>query len=104
MRVIDIQSARLKTLSPDDWDKPIFSPGLRLVHKAISNDSVGSLVAIFLCIFNGRHFLSEQLESIAQQSHKNWRLYVSDDGDCEESAELINVFKDRFEEGRQCLL
>lgn len=100
MRVIDIQSARFKTQFPKAWESPNFSPELSLVPKAQTIVPAGPLVAIFLCIFHGKHFLSEQLESIAQQSHKNWRLYVSDDGDCDESAAVINVFKDRFEEGR----
>lgn len=91
---------RLDTRLPEAWKAPGFSPELRLVRNAPSLEPVGPHVAIFLCIFHGKHFLSEQLESIAQQSHKNWRLYVSDDGDCDESLALIDAFKDRFEEGR----
>ena len=54
-------------------------------------------VAILLCIFRGKHFLEEQLDSIAQQTHTNWKLYISDDGDCEESLRIIEKFSRRFE-------
>ncbi len=100
MRVIDIQSTRSKTRFPDALESQNFSPEISLVPTAKPSLPAGPVVAIFLCVFHGKHFLSEQLESIAQQSHKNWRLYVSDDGDCDESNAVINVFKDRFEEGR----
>jgi glycosyltransferase involved in cell wall biosynthesis len=98
--IVDIKSKRLKAPVPEAREELSFSSELRLVHEAPSNVPVEPLVAIFLCIFHGKHFLSEQLESIAQQSHQNWRLYVSDDGNCEDSAALINMFKDRFEDGR----
>ena len=100
MRDIDTQPMRLDARFPEVFKAPIISPELRLIHKAPSLEPVGPLVAIFLCIFHGKHFLSEQLESIAQQSHTNWRLFVSDDGDCDESLALIDAFKYRFEEGR----
>jgi glycosyltransferase involved in cell wall biosynthesis len=97
MRVIDIQSTRLKTRSPEAWDKPSFSSELRIVHKAKSNEPVEPLVAILLCIFHGKKYLAEQLESIANQSHRHWKLFISDDGDCPESRKIIDKFKSRFE-------
>lgn len=61
-------------------------------------------VSILLCIFDGKHFLLEQLESIAAQTHKNWKIYVSDDGDCSESLAIIDQFKKRFKEERVFIL
>lgn len=75
-------------------------PELPLVHEAISNKPVGQLVAILLCIFQGKKYLAEQLESIANQTHRNWRIYISDDGDCTESRQIIKEFKSRYECGR----
>lgn len=31
-------------------------------------------------VYNGAKYIGEQLESIANQTHKNWRLIISDDG------------------------
>ncbi len=100
MRDIHTQPARLKSRFAEAWKAHNISPELRLVDKEPSLERVEPLVAVFLCIFQGKYFLPDQLESIAQQSHTNWRLYVSDDGDCDESLALINAFKNRFEEGR----
>ena len=37
-------------------------------------------VAILMCTKNGAAFIDEQLKSIAEQTHENWILIVSDDG------------------------
>ena len=71
---------------------------LSLVKNNSTIQSAEPLVAILLCVFQGKHFLSAQLDSIADQSHQNWKLYISDDGDCRESIELIKKFKSRFKE------
>ena len=39
-----------------------------------------SKVAILLCTYQGQRYLHEQLNSFVTQSHKNWELWVSDDG------------------------
>jgi len=36
-------------------------------------------VSILLSTHNGAKFLPEMLESLYQQSHKNWKLYIRDD-------------------------
>jgi glycosyltransferase involved in cell wall biosynthesis len=38
------------------------------------------LVAVLLCTRNGARFLEEQLNSLRAQEHKNFNLWVSDDG------------------------
>jgi glycosyltransferase involved in cell wall biosynthesis len=58
------------------------------------------LVSILLCIFDGKYFLLEQLESIAAQTHTNWKIYVSDDGDCQESIAILEEFKNRYKDER----
>jgi len=37
-------------------------------------------VAILLCTYQGQKYLHEQLNSFVAQTHKNWALWVSDDG------------------------
>jgi glycosyltransferase involved in cell wall biosynthesis len=73
------------------------------LQSTSSSEKVSS-VSILLCIFDGKHFLLEQLESIAAQTHKNWKIYVSDDGDCSESLAIIDQFKKRFKEERVFIL
>jgi glycosyltransferase involved in cell wall biosynthesis len=49
-------------------------------------------VAILMCTKDGAKFLDEQLRSIADQSHTNWSLFVSDDGSADETREIIRRF------------
>lgn len=46
-------------------------------------------VAILLTTYNGSRFLEEQLQSIIQQTHARWTLYVSDDGSSDDTLKII---------------
>jgi len=46
-------------------------------------------VAILMCTYNGARFLEEQLNSFAEQTHTNWRLWVSDDGSTDETLHIL---------------
>ena len=50
-------------------------------------------VVIFMCTKNGAAFLRQQLDSIADQTHTNWVLYVSDDGSTDETTEILREFE-----------
>lgn len=50
------------------------------------------LVTILMATFNGAAFLGDQLASIAGQSHRNWRLRVSDDGSTDGTLSLLETF------------
>ena len=52
-------------------------------------------ITILLCTYNGARFLIAQLASIEQQSHKNWRLIVSDDGSTDETLAILRHFAER---------
>lgn len=60
-------------------------------------------VAVLMCTHNGEAFLQAQLDSIAAQSHRAWRLWVSDDGSTDATAALLERFAGRCEAG-QCRL
>jgi glycosyltransferase involved in cell wall biosynthesis len=100
MSVIESALVRGKIESPDFYTTQSPLTELRLAENNPTIHSTKPLVAIFLCIFHGKHFLSAQLESIADQSHRYWRLYISDDGNCRESIDLIKKFQSRFKEGQ----
>jgi glycosyltransferase involved in cell wall biosynthesis len=54
-----------------------------------------ALVTILLCTFNGCRYLVEQLESIERQSHRNWRLVISDDGSSDATLGIVREFAAR---------
>ncbi|MCP3460933.1 glycosyltransferase family 2 protein [Bradyrhizobium sp. CCGUVB23] len=49
-------------------------------------------VAILLAVRNGARFLSEQLQSYAEQTHPNWSVHVSDDGSSDGTHDIIQDF------------
>ncbi|MFN0115650.1 MAG: glycosyltransferase family 2 protein [Paracoccaceae bacterium] len=55
----------------------------------------GVHVAILMATRNGAAFLSEQLESIAAQDHRNWSLTVSDDGSSDATRDIVAAFAAR---------
>ncbi|MBX3654362.1 MAG: glycosyltransferase family 2 protein [Ramlibacter sp.] len=56
------------------------------------NESERNNVAILLGTFNGERHLEAQLTSIAKQSHKDWTLWVSDDGSSDRTSEILRHF------------
>ena len=49
-------------------------------------------ITIILATFNGERHLAEQLDSIARQSHRNWRILASDDGSSDGTRALLEAF------------
>lgn len=52
-------------------------------------------IAIALCTHNGGRYLGAQLQSIAAQSHRNWHLYISDDGSADDTLQIAGEFASR---------
>ena len=49
-------------------------------------------IAILMGTFNGAKYLREQLQSLADQTFRNWSLHVSDDGSTDASCEIVRDF------------
>ena len=47
------------------------------------------MVEILLAVYNGERFLKEQIDSILNQSYKNWLLTIYDDGSTDKTALLV---------------
>lgn len=52
-----------------------------------------SRVAILLTTYNGEEYLQEQLDSIAGQTYRNWKLYASDDGSTDSTLDILELFQ-----------
>ncbi|WP_233234475.1 glycosyltransferase family 2 protein [Bordetella sp. LUAb4] len=53
-------------------------------------------VAILLCAYNGERYLAEQLDSIETQTHREWSVWVSDDGSSDGTAKILQEYSDRW--------
>lgn len=54
-------------------------------------------VHILMSTYNGESFLSEQIESIRQQTYEDWTLLIRDDGSSDQTRQIISdyVLKDK---------
>ena len=50
-------------------------------------------IDIIMPNFNKGPYLKEAIESVINQTYKNWRLYIIDDCSSDQSNEIINEFR-----------
>lgn len=60
----------------------------------------GPLVAILMGTMNGARFLSEQLDSLELQTHKNWILIASDDGSTDDTLIILKAYQAKWPDGK----
>jgi glycosyltransferase involved in cell wall biosynthesis len=46
-----------------------------------------------LATYNGENYLSEQIDSILNQTYKNWRLLISDNGSSDNTVSIIREYQ-----------
>lgn len=66
--------------------------------------SVEPTVAILLCTLNGENHLRAQLDSFDAQQHRNWRLWISDDGSQDRTPAVLDAYRQTQSPGRVSLL
>ena len=71
-----------------------------LPTSVVSEPAATARVAILLCTYHGQHYLAEQLDSFAAQSHTNWDVWASDDGSKDDTHSILEDYKSRWDVGR----
>jgi len=54
-------------------------------------------LCILLASYNGEKYISEQLDSIINQTYKNWELIIRDDGSKDETVTILNKYEKKDE-------
>lgn len=52
-------------------------------------------VSILLSTFNGANYISEQLDSLINQTYREWKLYIRDDGSSDDTLKIIRLYAER---------
>lgn len=52
-------------------------------------------VSVLMSVYNGRHFLSETISSILNQSYKDFEFIIVDDGSFDDSIKIISDFSNK---------
>ena len=68
--------------------------------SAVSQSVTSGRVAILLCTYHGQHYLAEQLDSFAAQTHTNWEVWASDDGSEDDTHSILEDYQSRWDAGR----
>lgn len=53
-------------------------------------------IAILLATYNGEKYLTNQIDSIINQSNKNWMLYIHDDNSTDKTPEILESYVKRY--------
>ena len=53
-------------------------------------------IAILLATYNGEKYISEQIESILEQSYEDWVLYIHDDGSKDNTVNIIKDYEQKY--------
>lgn len=53
-------------------------------------------IAVLLATYNGGKYIKEQLESLFQQSCKQFHLYVRDDGSSDDTMKIVEEFRQKY--------
>ncbi len=57
---------------------------------------VSKTIDIVMTTFNGCKYIQKQIESILEQTIKDWELFIRDDGSTDDTLRIINEFKKRY--------
>ena len=57
-------------------------------------------VAVLMCTMQGQHFLAQQLNSIATQTHPRWEIWASDDGSDDHTHAILEYYQSHWGEDR----
>lgn len=53
-------------------------------------------VAILMATYNGEKYIKKQIDSILEQTYKNWVLYVLDDGSSDLTINILEEYKHKY--------
>ena len=54
---------------------------------------MNELISVYICNYNYDQFLDESIQSVLNQSYKNYELIIIDDGSTDSSKKIINNYQ-----------
>lgn len=61
-------------------------------------------IAILLCSFNGNKYISRQIDSIVNQTEKNWTIFISDDGSTDNTLDILRMYQEQLGQERLVII
>ncbi|MDY6902411.1 MAG: glycosyltransferase, partial [Cyanobacteriota bacterium] len=76
--------------------KKIFMSYKNIENNQINTDSANPLVSVIIGNYNYGRFISEAIDSVLNQTYRNFELIVVDDGSTDNSREVIESYGDKL--------
>ena len=61
------------------------------------------MIDIIMAVCNGEKYIKEQIDSILNQTHQDWRLLIHDDGSIDNTVSIIDEYMEKYPQ-KICLL
>lgn len=66
------------------------------MNNKIDNEDTGKTeVVVLMAVYNGEKYISQQIESIINQSYSNWRLLIRDDGSTDNTIKILGIYEEQ---------
>lgn len=59
--------------------------------------SCDSEIAVLMAVYNGAQYIEEQINSILNQTAKNWHLYIRDDGSTDSTIQILHKYSKQYD-------
>jgi glycosyltransferase involved in cell wall biosynthesis len=69
-------------------------------EKTTSENTYTPSVCVLMATYNGEKYLAEQILSIENQTHTNWKVVISDDGSMDATLEIAREFQSKWGSSR----
>ena len=76
---------------------------LNAIHGKIFKERIDCVVDILVAVYNGEKYLKAQLESVINQTYKEFNIIIRDDGSTDSSLDIIKEFKSLYPEKVQII-
>ncbi|WP_256671805.1 glycosyltransferase family 2 protein [Pseudomonas sp. 18058] len=80
--------------------KPFNAPDAPLPVGKRHQHRSSPVVGVLLCTYNGEQYISQQIDSIVDQSHQNWKIYISDDGSTDSTLQILEGYQQKIGQER----
>ena len=76
------------------WGKCINNPKTYSQVEEMGMSAENPKIAIYMPCYNHEKYVAEAIESILNQSYKNWELFIANDGSTDKTGEIIETYQD----------
>lgn len=67
-----------------------------ITQKLSIEMQIKTRTAVLLCSYNGSQYIRQQIDSIINQTEKEWTVFVSDDGSTDGTLDILQYYQEKL--------